>query len=146
MNSYSDDEPMFLTISQELSEKLAILAGKLNNALPSYMVPSLFIPCSYMPFVTSTKLDRNKLKSETARLDQEKLSMYSLQNAVHRSPETDMEKRLQSIWANVLHIPIDSIGRDDSFLRIGGDSISAIQLMHIAPGPGYYCYRQSHFP
>jgi aryl carrier-like protein len=82
-----------------------------------------------MPYVTSLKLDRNKLKAMTAILDQDQLAEYSLQGGQKRAPETSMEIQLQHVWAELLKIPPKSIGRDDNFLRIGGDSIAAIQLV-----------------
>ncbi|EHK39853.1 non-ribosomal peptide synthetase, partial [Trichoderma atroviride IMI 206040] len=49
-----------------------------------------------------------------------------------QSPRTEMETHLQKLWAKVLNIPLESIGRDDSFLQIGGDSILAIHLINAA--------------
>ncbi|KAF2624096.1 CoA-dependent acyltransferase, partial [Macroventuria anomochaeta] len=42
------------------------------------------------------------------------------------------EFQIQQLWAAVLDIPAESIGRDDNFLQIGGDSISAIRLVSLA--------------
>jgi aryl carrier-like protein len=38
-----------------------------------------------------------------------------------------MEERLQSIWAHVLNLP--HVALDQSFLAVGGDSISAMQVV-----------------
>lgn len=46
-----------------------------------------------------------------------------------RAACTDMELRLQDIWARVLNMETDDIGADDSFFRLGGDSISAMKLV-----------------
>ncbi len=35
---------------------------------------------------------------------------------------------MQQLWARVLNIKPESIGLDDSFFRLGGDSITAMQL------------------
>uniref|UniRef100_A0A8H7KDX2 Carrier domain-containing protein n=1 Tax=Bionectria ochroleuca TaxID=29856 RepID=A0A8H7KDX2_BIOOC len=127
---------MFATMSPELYDKMLELSGRLKAALPSYMVPATFIPCAYMPFITSSKLDRNRLRVETEKLSPLRLSDYSLQNTEKRAPQTDMERDLQTIWASVLKTPVDMIGRDDSFLAIGGDSIAAINLMQEARSQG----------
>ena len=47
-----------------------------------------------------------------------------------------MEARLREVWAAILKVPVESIGRDDSFLRIGGDSITAIQVVGRAQEAG----------
>ena len=44
-------------------------------------------------------------------------------------PATDDEKELAVLWADLLDVAIDRIGRETSFFELGGDSISAIQLV-----------------
>lgn len=123
----SGDDP-FLPITPQLKDKLNDLLGELSLALPRYMIPSLFIPCQHMPVITSTKIDRAGLLRRTGKLDQAAWESYSLQSH-KREPVTVMERRLQRIWAELLNRSADSIGRDDAFLGIGGDSIMAIQLV-----------------
>lgn len=96
--------------------------------MPNYMIPTLFIPCNFMPSITSTKLDRKILRQLVVSLNNQQLATYSLQNGLKRMPENDIELQLQGLWADLLNISIESIGRDDNFLQIGGDSILAIQL------------------
>lgn len=126
-HSDGDDDP-FLPITPQLKDQLNDLLGELSLALPRYMIPSLFIPCQHMPVITSTKIDRAGLLRRTGKLDQAAWESYSLQSH-KREPVTVMERRLQRIWAELLSRSADSIGRDDAFLGIGGDSIMAIQLV-----------------
>lgn len=42
------------------------------------------------------------------------------------------EPKLLSIWSTILEVPIDTIGREDSFFRLGGDSIKAMKLASAA--------------
>jgi acyl carrier protein len=44
-------------------------------------------------------------------------------------PQTDKEIQLARIWAELLHVNYSRIGRNTSFFELGGDSISAIQLV-----------------
>ncbi|KAL2864993.1 uncharacterized protein BJX67DRAFT_359578 [Aspergillus lucknowensis] len=124
-----EEEELFLPLTTTLKGQITAMVSQLNVKLPAYMVPTVFIPCHYMPFITSTKLDRNKLRSLVEGLSREKLSVYSLLDSKKRPPETPMESRLQKLWAAVLKLPADAVGRDDSFLRLGGDSITAITLV-----------------
>jgi aryl carrier-like protein len=41
----------------------------------------------------------------------------------------DTEKRIQRIWAQVLNIDPASIGLDDSFFQLRGDSITAMKVV-----------------
>ncbi|EAW20684.1 putative nonribosomal peptide synthase [Aspergillus fischeri NRRL 181] len=129
-------EGLFMPITDQLESRITAMVGELNIRLPRYMIPSLFIPCRYMPVITSTKIDRNKLRKLTSSLSQGDIAMYSLMDKKKQPPETPMELRLQEIWAELLKLPLDAIGRDDSFLRIGGDSISVIQLVSRARSEG----------
>ncbi|KAK1918712.1 hypothetical protein P3342_001761 [Pyrenophora teres f. teres] len=51
------------------------------------------------------------------------------QSGLKRQPETEMQRTMQQLWAGVLAIAPDSIGLDDSFFRLGGDSIAAMKLV-----------------
>jgi aryl carrier-like protein len=42
------------------------------------------------------------------------------------------EPKLLSIWSQILEVPIDTISREDSFFRLGGDSIKAMKLASAA--------------
>lgn len=124
----------FLPVSDGLQRDLLGLQSKLVDLLPSYMVPSMFIPMQQMPMTASGKLDRRKLRELAADLDQSQLALYSLADLSisKRVPSTPIEKRLQAAWASVLGLPEDTIGLDDHFFRRGGDSVGAMQLVAAA--------------
>lgn len=50
-------------------------------------------------------------------------------NLIVEPPQTESEKLLASIWSSLLNVDINRIGRHTSFFELGGDSISAIQLV-----------------
>ncbi|KAK3328127.1 hypothetical protein B0T19DRAFT_461502 [Cercophora scortea] len=127
-------EEMLSPMTEELRLRILSLISDLEVALPKYMIPTVFIPLRYMPFVTAQKLDRITLSNISLAFTAEQLAMYSLRDtaSVKHSPETEMERTLQSLWAAVLNVNHDTIGREDNFLRIGGDSIAAIRLVTLA--------------
>jgi amino acid adenylation domain-containing protein/non-ribosomal peptide synthase protein (TIGR01720 family) len=47
--------------------------------------------------------------------------------AAYRHPRTETEKALTAVWADVLGL--DTIGVDDAFVSLGGDSLLAIRMM-----------------
>jgi aryl carrier-like protein len=49
---------------------------------------------------------------------------------------TTNEQTLQHLWARVLHREADSIGPDDNFFRLGGDSILVMKLASQAGDQG----------
>jgi amino acid adenylation domain-containing protein/thioester reductase-like protein len=108
------------------------LEHSLAETLPSYMIPSVFISMLNIPRNTSMKIDRKALRTLGANLTRDQIATYSFVQGDKRPPRTAMEKRLQECWASVLKVSPGSIGADDSFFRIGGDSIGAMQLVSAA--------------
>ena len=53
-------------------------------------------------------------------------------DAVKPSSFGKIEKKLLSVWSELLEISEDSIRHDDSFFQLGGDSIIAMQMVGIA--------------
>jgi amino acid adenylation domain-containing protein/non-ribosomal peptide synthase protein (TIGR01720 family) len=126
-----------LSMPETMRSAMLGLETILAKSLPSIMIPSLFIPMKKMPMTVSGKLDRKKLRSLASILTEEQVAQYSLAAAEKRAPGTDMEKELQMLWSVVLEIPLDMIGANDSFFRLGGDSVRAMRLVAAARAAGF---------
>jgi amino acid adenylation domain-containing protein/non-ribosomal peptide synthase protein (TIGR01720 family) len=124
----------------EMSESVRKVAKKveiaLANALPVYYVPSMFMPVTRMPMTTSGKLDRKVLRSLAAALPESNLTPFRLAGKSGRAPAGDAEVMLARLWASVLKIDAGAVGAEDSFFRLGGDSISAMKLVTAARKDG----------
>lgn len=96
---------------------LAALKEFLHSCLPLYMIPSEFILLTDFPYNTSGKVDRKRLPVPVPQYDENHIIVPLV---------TDTERRLAALWAGLL--PEQSIGRDDSFISMGGDSMAVIQL------------------
>ncbi|PYH46508.1 nonribosomal peptide synthase [Aspergillus saccharolyticus JOP 1030-1] len=137
LNGSSDDPASFLKDPDtEFKNMVRHLEQSLTETLPAYMIPSVFIDMIKIPRNTSMKIDRKALRNLGANLSLEQIATYSFTQGEKRAPETAMEKRLQELWASVLKISPESVGADDSFFRIGGDSIGAMQLVSAARKAG----------
>ncbi|ATY60825.1 non-ribosomal peptide [Cordyceps militaris] len=122
----------FLNLSSAtLQPIVAELTDRLTEKLPAYMTPSAFLPVQEFPLTASGKLDRRALRAQGEALTLEQLTASAGSQEKH-APQTDAERQMQSLWAAVLNISSESIGREDSFLRIGGDSISVMKLVEAA--------------
>ncbi|KAJ5728907.1 acetyl-CoA synthetase-like protein [Penicillium malachiteum] len=114
------------------------LQAYLTRKLPSYMVPSLYIPMPRLPRTATGKLDRRKVRADDSALTLLELSARDPRHEnSNRDPETLMEQRLKELWSTVLGIDQSSISALDSFFLLGGDSIAAIQLVGIAREEGF---------
>ncbi|KAK1916440.1 hypothetical protein P3342_004259 [Pyrenophora teres f. teres] len=94
------------------------------------MVPQTLTILDAMPVNQNDKVDRKALEQ---RIDIRDSSEY-----VKRWPSTPAERTMQQLWASVLAIDADSIGLDDSFFRLGGDSIAAMKLVGEARRAGMH--------
>ncbi|KAK6609410.1 NRPS protein [Botrytis cinerea] len=112
------------------------LLDRLSLALPQYMIPKVYIPVSSIPLTVSQKWDRQTLQTLAAGLTPSEFAYFSGQVTTYQAPFTDNELQMQHLWATILKIPTGSIGRNDSFTRLGGDSILAMKLVAAAREDG----------
>ena len=79
------------------------------------MVPTIFIPCQFMPSITSTKLDRGLLRRLAAALGHNVLlSRYSLVDTRKASPGYSYgSPNACDLWMHILKSPsrVDQPGR-----------------------------------
>ncbi|KAJ5642800.1 acetyl-CoA synthetase-like protein [Penicillium lividum] len=110
--------------------RAVILAAEttLHDAVPLYMVPAVFLPLRGVPLSATGKTDRRRLRDRAAALSRVDIKAYYGSTAAKREPATPAERTLQTLCAQVLNLPPNDIGADDSFFRLGGDSITAMQL------------------
>jgi amino acid adenylation domain-containing protein/non-ribosomal peptide synthase protein (TIGR01720 family) len=136
-NIVRQDERLLLTMSGSIQDTVKGLEESLGKVLPSYMIPQLFFPMTTIPFTTSGKLDRRKLHGEINGLSREALKAYSLVTSMKRQAPTDKTQLLlQGLWSQVLGLPTASICSEDSFFRLGGDSLAAMKLVGTARSQG----------
>lgn len=108
------------------------IESELTKHLPTYMVPSLFFVVNMLPLTPTGKTDRKILR----QLGQSWNTGASRPEAAHCRPLSAAEHQLQQLFAIVLRYPTERITVDDSFLHLGGDSISAMKLTSAASRAG----------
>jgi acyl-coenzyme A synthetase/AMP-(fatty) acid ligase len=97
-----------------------VLRDRLGEALPEYMIPSVFHWKESLPLTANGKIDRTTLTGLAGETD--------VAREGYRAPSTPAERRLAAAWAKVLGIPQDQIGCQDDFFDRGGTSLSALKL------------------
>ncbi|EUC31159.1 hypothetical protein COCCADRAFT_6918 [Bipolaris zeicola 26-R-13] len=123
-------DELLLPLDDQLRDICKNAENGLAGSLPTYMIPSIFIPVKKMPWTSAGKLDRNRLRVSVQDLSREALAMYRLSSMANKKqPTTDAEKKIHSAVCAVLNLPPSSVSIDDSFIRLGGDSISSMRLI-----------------
>ncbi|MGO4648168.1 amino acid adenylation domain-containing protein [Nocardia sp. 2YAB30] len=102
-------------------EALKAAAGE---SLPSYMVPAAVVVLDSIPLTPLGKVDREALPEPD----------FGANALMSRPPSTPREEALAALFAEVLGL--DSVGVDESFFALGGDSIMSIQLVSRAKTAG----------
>ena len=126
-----EEDPLILPPTSKIVNLRAVIA-KLESDLPSYMVPTVFLPLSRIPRTVSGKFDRKLLRETAISLTREDLLGYRDFQSLKKSPSTAKEIALRDIWAALLNVDPDAISIEDSFFHMGGNSVDAMRLVSIA--------------
>lgn len=92
----------------------------LAEQLPVQLVPRTLRWLPEFPLTDNGKVDKRAL----ADLDTNSASGNSL-----TPPRTAVERRIATVWAEVLGLPLDEVGRNDDFFAHGGGSLAAVRLV-----------------
>ena len=103
-------------VLEDESLQEADLQAYLQERLPEYMVPQYLLRVSALPMNANGKVDRSQLP------------VPEMKGTSGQLPQTEVEKRLAVVWSTILELKPDAIGREDSYFRLGGNSIKVILL------------------
>ena len=116
---FEDESGAFICLyyQGEVSMDNSELREVLRKELPDYMIPTYFISLEQIPVMEHGKVNRKVLPDPR-------------KNAVrpeYVAPADELEKTLCETIGNVLHV--EKVGATDSFLALGGSSLSAIETV-----------------
>lgn len=109
----------------------------LLRTLPPYLIPRLYVPITKIPLTHAGKTDRRRLRQIGSSFTHGQLTKMQPSRCEGKKPSTEMEKRLQRLWAEIIGIEPEAIFSEDNFLQLGGDSISAMRLVAFAYDQGF---------
>ncbi|MBC7887439.1 MAG: amino acid adenylation domain-containing protein, partial [Ferruginibacter sp.] len=94
------------------------LTESLQDKLPGYMVPFVWVQVEELPLTPSGKIDKKALPDPGAS---------DLVRNEYTAPGTELEKRLALTWQQLLRK--ERVGIHDNFFEIGGHSLLAMRLV-----------------
>jgi acyl carrier protein len=97
----------------------AELRRHLQNRLPDYMLPALWLRVPALPLTPSGKLDRRALPEPDPR--------HRAPEHLRVAPRSLLEEVLAGMWAEVLGV--GDVGVWDDFFELGGHSLRATQIV-----------------
>jgi amino acid adenylation domain-containing protein len=101
----------------------------IRDYLPAYMIPHLYVPLQYVPLTITGKIDRRRLREIACSLTYETLASYTYTRSEPVAPDSRAEQCLHRLLSDVLKLPSQSFGVNESFFRLGGDSLKAMKLV-----------------
>ncbi|WP_442946871.1 SagB family peptide dehydrogenase [Nostoc sp. PCC 7120 = FACHB-418] len=91
----------------------------LQQRLPEYMIPRLYIPLETLPLTPNGKIDRRALPQPEYQFSQSEQPIIP--------PSTELEIALAQLWQSILNVEVSSI--HNNFFELGGNSLSATQII-----------------
>jgi amino acid adenylation domain-containing protein len=92
----------------------------LEDKLPNYMLPNLYVQLTNLPLMPNGKIDRKSLPGPIFN-DKE------IGKATKKDGNSILENELCQLYAEILGI--EAVGREDNFFEMGGHSLMATQLV-----------------
>ncbi|THC88469.1 hypothetical protein EYZ11_012084 [Aspergillus tanneri] len=133
-------------IPEDQKESAQILLRKAKHDLAQlvmhYMVPSIWIPLAAVPINASGKTDRLALTHWVQSLPREEIVALTGSTEEAEDAEklmataTPVERSLREIWSEVLGIPLQDVTFLTTFFSLGGDSITAMQVVSASRARG----------
>lgn len=116
----------YFTVREGETADVTSLRERCETQLPRYMVPSAFVPIGNIPLTVHGKVDRAALPFPG--------SVVPPGHSAPAAPVSSLECALVRIWSEVLGA--GTVGIDDNFFALGGDSILVIQVLARAARAG----------
>lgn len=120
---YMGNDILTAYIVSENTVEYEDIRNSLQNYLPEYMIPNIFVPIQKVPLTSNGKVDMNALPQPITEQKE------------YASSETELEKLFVKAMEDILET--DKINMNLNFYELGGDSIKAIQLVAALHKYGY---------
>ena len=111
----------YYTARYDSAPDAAALRKSLENELPTYMIPSLYIRLPSLPMTVNGKADRKALPPPSPE------DLEQLRAGEYRPPVSSEQREVAEVFAELLSIPM--VGLDDDFFLLGGHSLLATQAL-----------------
>ncbi len=100
-------------------------ASKLRQMIPEYMIPSYYIKLKKVPVNANGKVDKRNLPGPKG----------IVRTRPFAAPQSAIQEKICKALNKVLKLKED-IGIDDDFFMLGGDSITAMEVLSLCEIPG----------
>jgi aryl carrier-like protein len=93
------------------------------------MIPSAFLVINEFPLNDNGKFDRRRVGNLLNSIPSDKWLEYTAKSRAYQAPVGSTEELLCELWTSCIQQIDKPISRTDSFFDLGGDSVTAMQLV-----------------
>lgn len=113
------------------STQIATLRAFVEGALGAVALPDVWVVLNQMPLTESGEVDRRSLRtwSQNINDDTYRQVMRFVSQNVLEPPSTDLERSVHRAVSKLLQIPQEHIGVNFTFTELGGNEMSAMDLV-----------------
>ncbi|KSU86850.1 MULTISPECIES: non-ribosomal peptide synthetase [Priestia] len=119
-NQISESLVAYINFELDSKDNIENLRCYLNDLLPSYMVPKVFIEVQKIPLTPNGKVDWSQLADPLDYLNKLKIELEEVEM-------TEAEEKMKLLWEELLNTPVNSV--NDNFFNLGGHSLLVTRLM-----------------
>ena len=119
------EQAIYGYVVSDVEVSISSVKNQLEKLLPDYMVPAYMTQIDSIPITRNGKLDKQALPEIKAKTE-----------AMYTAPRNEKEGVVCWVFKEILGLD-SSIGIDDSFFTLGGDSIKAIRIVSKLRESGY---------
>lgn len=111
----------------------------IGDKLPSYMQPSAMIVVSSIPTNSSGKIEARRVAAWVDNMTDETYNQIMSFTETHEAslPTGEIEKAIHAVIAKVINRPLQQVPVHRSFVSLGGDSITAMQVTALCRQQGF---------
>lgn len=131
--STGDEVNIAVSMEKELVvARIKEITDTISQQLPIFMIPEMWVIIESIPLMSSRKINRNAITQWTNDMNEAtyfQILDMAAGDILDAEASTPTEKSIQKIVSRVLGLPDKRVGMSRSFVSMGGDSISAMQVM-----------------
>ena len=122
--------------TEHFRSEVSHLHSVVPKSLPEYMIPDAYLPLAQFPMTRTGKMDHGYLRKLVSSLTRREIDGYNFAAAEIVQPDTPTERKLHTLYAEILQLGHHEFGIHDQFIRLGGDSVKAMRMVHAGRNKG----------
>lgn len=134
-----DESSIFIQPIADSRMKANAAISCMKQSLPGYMVPTVIINVKSLPLTASGKLHKQHLRQCASSLSRKTLLAYMKESNINDSKTHAVTPEgfiIQKACADSLGVAVETIGIEDNYSSLGGDSLGARRMVSICRKQG----------